>query len=245
MIHNAASIGRTLTRVTIAGLVLAVAATAQTRPRDPFVFRTVLKENTSTTQACTPANGCMNRLVAVLLAPQMTALYSTLHGTVYLTRNAVPQDGNLTYSHTQFGSRLQWPGGANGGTNLHRNVSDAPWTFLQGGTPATTTVVYKGFNLGGTDGNTVTLKHDIVSGASVISVHETPEYVSVGGNPGLRRSIQVSGLAAGQSVRLHLSGQVRPETWSITGDGTLDGTDPVYLNITGNGQAVITGSWQP
>ena len=232
-----------------AGLCLAAAllvaeASAQTRPRDPFVFRTVLKENTSTTQACTAANGCMNRLVAVLLAPQMTALYSTLTGTLYLTRNAVPQDGNLTYSHTQYGGRLQWPG-TSGGTNLHRNVEDAPWTFLQAGSPLASRVVYRGFELSGTNQEIVTLKHDIVAGANVVSVHETPEYVAVGGNPGLRRTFVVSGLAAGQSLRLHLSGQVRPETWTSTVGGTLAGTSPVLLNITENGVTVITGSWQP
>jgi len=229
----------------LAGAVFVASAMGQTRPRDPFVFRTVLKENTSTTQACTAVNGCMNRLIAVLLAPQMTALYATELGTLYLTRNAVPQDGNLSYGHVQFGSRLQWPS-SNAGTNLHRNVEAQPWTFLQGGNPVASRVVFKGFNLGkGADSNTVVLRHDIIAGTTVVSIQEFPEYVSVGGNPGLQRGIQVSGLGAGQSLRLHLSGSVRPETWTITGGGTLEGTNPVYLNITANGAAVVTGSWQP
>ena len=83
----------------LVGALLAVDASAQiTRPRDPFVFRTVLRDNLNdnVTEAtvCTAANGCMNRLVAVLLSPQMTALYSTELGTVFVTRNAVPQDRN-------------------------------------------------------------------------------------------------------------------------------------------------------
>jgi hypothetical protein len=163
-------------------------------------------------------------------------------GTVYLTRNAVPQDGNLTYSHTQFGSRLQWPGGASGGTNLHRNVASQPWEFRQGGSPVASSVVYRGFNLNGEE---VALKHDIVAGNTVVNVLETPEYVAVGGNPGLRRTINVSGLGSGQSLRLHLSGEVRPETWTVQSGGTLEGTNPVYLNISANGTAVVTGSWQP
>ncbi len=230
----------------LAVAVLAASASAQTRPRDPFVFRTVIRENTSNTSPCTAANTCMNRLVAVLLHAQMTALYSTERGTLYLTRNAVPQDGNLTYSHTQYGSRLQWPGGGNGGAYLHRNTEAQPWRIVQNGTPAETKVTYRGFSLGtGNDTNVVTLRFDLSSGASVVSVSEKPEYVSVSGSPGLQRTIQVSGLAAGQSLRLHLSGQVRPETWTVSGGGTLEGTSPVYLNIPSNGTVVVTGSWQP
>ena len=180
------------------------------------------------------------------LDPQMTALYATELGTLYLTRNAVPQDGNSTYNHVQYGSRLQWPGGGNAGTNLHRNVEAQPWQLLQGGSPASSTVAYKGFDLSGEGLNTVTLKHNIVAGAAVIEIRETPEYANVGGNPGLQRSIQVTGLAEGQSLRLHLSGAVRPETWTLTsGSGTLSGSEPVYLDITADGTTVVTGSWQP
>jgi|GEM_PF-2095897 len=230
----------------LAGSLLAADVFAQVaRPRDPFVFRTVLRDNTSTTSACTAANGCMNRLVAVLLSSQMTALYSTAHGTVFIARNAVPQDGNLTYAHADFGSRLQWPT-SNAGTYLHRNTAAKAWDVLESGTPVTSTVVYKGFTLGqGADSTIVTLRHDLVVGASAINIAETPEAVTVGSNPGLRRTIQVGGLGAGQSLRLHLSGTVRPETWTVTGAGTLTGTDPVYLNIPANGTVVVTGSWQP
>ncbi len=230
----------------LAAAVLAASAAAQSRPRDPFVFRTVLRDNTSVTSACTAANSCMNRLVAVLLNPQMTALYSTERGSLYVTRNAVPQDGNLTYNHVQFGSRLQWPSGGSAGTYLHRNTEAQPWQILQNDAPVATTVNYRGFSLGtGVDTNKVTLRHDLAAGATTVSVSEMPEYVSVGGNPGLQRTIQVTGLGAGQSLRLHLSGQVRPETWTVSGAGTLDGASPIYLNIPANGTVVVTGSWQP
>lgn len=229
----------------VVATLVAADAFAQSRPRDPFVFRTVLRDNTSATNPCTAANGCMNRLVAVLLSPQMTALYSTVHGTVFVTRNAVPQDGNLSYSHTDYGSRLMWPN-SNGGTYLHRNTAEKAWDLIQGGSPVTSTVVYKGFSLGaGADSNQVTLRHNIVAGATTVSIAEKPEAVSVGGNPGLQRTLQVSGLGNGQSLRLHLSGSVRPETWTVSGGGTLEGTNPQYLNIPGNGTVVVTGSWQP
>ncbi len=231
----------------LVGALLAVDVAAQvTRPRDPFVFRTVLRDNTSDASLCTAANGCMNRLIAVLLSPQMTALYSTAHGTVFVTRNAVPQDGNLTYSHTNSGSRLVWPGGGNAGTYLHRNTAAKAWDIMAGGNALTSTVAYKGFTLGtGNDSNIVTLRHTIVAGATTVSVAEKPEAVTVDGKPGLQRTIQVTGLGNGQGLRLHVSGPVRPETWTVTGGGTLEGTDPQYLNIPANGTVVLTGSWQP
>ncbi len=240
-----------LSGLALAAALLAVDVAAQvTRPRDPFVFRTVLRDvlNNNVTEAtvCTAESGCMNRLVAVLLSPQMTALYSTELGTVFVTRNAVPQDGNLSYSHTNSGSRLVWPSGGNGGTYLHRNTAPKAWDILEGGNPVNSKVAYKGFTLGtGTDSNIVTLRHNLVAGATTVSIAEKPEAVTVDGKPGLQRTIQVTGLANGQSLRLHVSGSVRPETWTVTGGGTLSGTDPVYLNIPANGTVVLTGSWQP
>lgn len=238
-----------LIALAVAGSLLAVDAMAQTRPRDPFVFRTVLRDvtndNVTESTVCTAANGCMNRLIAVLLSPQMTALYSTAHGTVFVTRNAVPQDGNLTYSHTNSGARLLWPN-SNGGTYLHRNTAEKAWDVIQGGTAVSSSVAYKGFSLGtGNDSNQVTLRHNIVAGATTISVAEKPEAVTVGANLGLQRTITVSGLGNGQSLRLHLSGSVRPETWTVSGSGTLEGTNPQYLIIPANGTVVVTGSWQP
>lgn len=234
----------------LVGALLAVDVAAQvTRPRDPFVFRTVLRDvqnnNVTESTVCTPESNCMNRLIAVLLSPQMTALYSTAHGTVFVTRNAVPQDGNLTYSHTNSGARLVWPTGNNGGTYLHRNTAPKAWDILEGGNPLTSTVTYKGFSLGtGLDTNIVTLRHAIVSGGTSVTVAEKPEAVTVDGKPGLQRTIQVTGLGNGQSLRLHVSGPVRPETWTVTGGGTLEGTSPQYLIIPANGTVVLTGSWQ-
>lgn len=222
-------------KLVLAGAALAVFAGAQTRPRDPFVFRTVVRENTNDASACTAEATCMNRLVAVLLNTQMTALYSTERGSLFLTRNAVPQDGNTTYAHENSGSRLRF----NAGAWLHRNVAAQPWEIVQGGGALTSKVVFKGFDLAG---DVVTLKWELVSGTTVVRVRETPEYEAVGSNPGLRRGIQISGLGAGQSLRLQLGGSVRPETWTVSGDGTLQGS---VLNITGNGTTLVTGSWQP
>lgn len=224
--------------------VLAIGVWAQTRPRDPFIFRAILRSagTNGDPSVCQPSAECQNRLIAVLLDAQMTALYSTETGSLYLTRNALPQDGNLTYSHTQFGSRLAWQTGGTAGVTMHRNDAAKTWELMQAGAAVSSSVVYKGFNL---TGNVAQLKHQLVAGASSIAILETPEYISVDGKPGLRRTIAVSGLGSGQSVRLLLSGSVKPETWTAQSGGTLEGTTPLYLSITANGTAIVTGSWQP
>ena len=233
-------------QLVLAGVALAalsVSVQGQTRPRDPFVFRTAVRAGdlNGAPLNCAAASECKNRLVAVLLNAQMTALYSTESGTLYLTRNGLPQNGNDTYSHTQYGQRLQWPA-SGAGTTLHRSTVTQGWELMQGGSPVASTIVYKGFNLAG---NIVSLKWRLVAGATAVDITEMPEYASVGGSPGLTRTVVVNGLGSGQSLRLNLSGQVRPETWTVQSGGTLEGTSPVYLNIAGNGTAIVTGSWTP
>jgi len=231
-------------KVIICTAAFAIGVWAQTRPRDPFIFRTALRSAGTGGNAlvCQASAECRNRLIAVLLNPQMTALYSTESGSLYLTRNALPQDGNLTYNHLQFGNRLAWQTGSSAGVTMHRNDAAQSWELRQGGSTVASTIVYKGFNLAG---NVATLKHNLVAGATTVSILETPEYAAVGGKPGLRRTIAVSGLESGQSVRVRLSGSVSPETWTAESGGTLEGSNPIYLNISSNGTAIVTGSWQP
>lgn len=231
-------------KVAFCTAVLAIGVWAQTRPRDPFIFRTILRSAGTGGDAlnCQSSAECRNRLLALLLDAQMTALYSTESGSLYLTRNGLPQDGNLTYGHTQFGNRLAWQTGASAGVTMHRNDAAKPWELREAGSTVASTVVYKGFNL---TGNVAQLKHHLVAGATTVVIQETPEYAAVDGKPGLRRTIEVSGLGSGQSVRVLLSGSVKPETWTAQSGGTLEGTNPIYLSIPANGTAIVTGSWQP
>jgi hypothetical protein len=75
-----------------------------------------------------------------------------------------------------------------------------------------------------------------------VEVAETPEYVA-GGSGGIKRTIAVSGLATGQSVRLKLNGGVATETWTAASGGTVSGTNPMYLTISANGTATVNGTW--
>jgi len=209
---------------------MASLAMAQTRPRTPFVFRTAINE----ANASRP-NDNKNRLVAVLLNSGFTALYSTQDGGLYMTRTGTPGETNKTYSQVTFGQVLSFSGGA----VLHRNTASQKWEILNNGTAVSSKNVYKGFTL---SGNNVALRYAVVAGASTVSISETPEYVA-GGSGGLRRTITVAGLEAGQSVRLRLNGGVATETWAAQSGGTISGTNPMYLTVSANGTAIITGSW--
>jgi hypothetical protein len=222
-------------RITLLACILAGGAFGQTRPRDPFVFRTAINEGGSR-----PSSN-KNRLLGVLLNANFTALYSTADGgSLFMARTGTAQDGNATYFHQgsggQFGQCLVF----NGGAILHRNTAAQSWDLLVNGTPAgSRTAVYKGFTL---DGNTVTLRYEVAAGGTTVRIRETPEYQS-GGNGRLVRSFAVTGLGAGQALRLRLSGGVVSETWTAQSGGAVSGSNPQYFTINANGNAVLTGAW--
>jgi hypothetical protein len=211
-------------------MVAAVAAFSQTRPRTAWVYRTALNiENASR------PNANKNRLVAVLLSSNFTAFYSTETGSLYMTRSGTARDINDTYSQTAFGQCQTF----SGGSVLHQNKASNLWDLLDNGNPTTSRTVFRGYTL---KGNTVTLRYAIIAGSKTIDIAETPELAS-GGGSGLQRSIKVSGLGTGQSVRLRLDGQVASETWTAQSGGTISGNGPKYLTITANGTATLTGTW--
>lgn len=211
-------------------LACAAAAFAQTRPREAWVFRTALNVD----NASRP-NNSKNRLVAVLLNANFTALYSTENGSLYMTRSGTAKDINDTYSQVAFGQVLTFTGGA----VLHKNTAASMWEFLNNGTAAASRTVFRGYTL---KGSTVAMRYSIIAGTSTVEISETPEYVA-GGSGGIRRAITVSGLAAGQSVRLKLNGGVATETWAAQSGGTVSGTNPMYLTVSENGTATVTGTW--
>src|SRR4051812_18868862 len=93
-------------------LALAASAFSQTRPRNPWVYRTALNLD----NASRPNNN-KNRLVAVLLNANFTALYSTENGGLFLTRTGSAKDNNTTYSQVTYGQVQTFSGGA----ILHQN----------------------------------------------------------------------------------------------------------------------------
>jgi hypothetical protein len=152
-----------------------------------------------------------------------------------MTRSGTANDINRSYSQVVFGQVLAFTGGK----VLHRNTSNQMWEFLNNSTAASSKTTYKGFTL---KGNVVTLRYAITSGTTTVNIAETPEYEATGSG-GIKRSIVVSGLATGQSVRLKLNGGVATETWTAASGGTISGTNPMYLTVTANGTVSLTGSW--
>lgn len=222
-------------------LALAVAAFAQTRPRDPFIFRTAINFDNSTTSSARPGNQ-KNRLVALLLNSGFTALYGTETGAgcgLYQVRTGTAQDGNSTYGHVAYGSVLIFSGGA----VLHRNTTAQLWELLDNGTATASQTVYRGFTYTNAAGTAAALRYDVIAGNTTVRISEAPEYVA-GGSGGLRRTLTVTGLGANQSVRTRLTGTTATgESWTAGSGGTISGTSPQYFNIAANGTAVVTGSW--
>ncbi|MBW8887316.1 MAG: hypothetical protein JF616_06090 [Fibrobacteres bacterium] len=213
-------------------MVFALAATAfsQTRPRDPWVYRTALNLD----NASRPS-GNKNRLVAVLLNANFTAFYSTENGGLFMTRTGTAKDNNSAYTQTTYGQVQTFSGGA----ILHQNKAAALWDFQDNGATATSRTVFRGYTL---KGNAVTFRYSILASANTVEIAETPEYVA-GGSGGIRRAIAVSGLGTGQSVRLKLNGGVATETWTAQSGGAISGTNPMYLTISANGTATLNGTW--
>jgi hypothetical protein len=220
-------------KIRIAGtmaLALATAVFAQTRPRDPWVYRTALNVD----NASRP-NGSKNRLVAVLLNANFTAFYSTQNGGLYMTRTGTAKDINDTYSQVTFGQCQTFSGGA----VLHKNDAANLWELQENGSPVSSRTVFRGYTL---KGNTVTFRYAVIAGTTTVEIAESPEYAA-GGSGTLKRTITVSGLGSGQSVRLRLSGGVATETWTAQSGGTISGTNPMYLTVSANGTATLTGTW--
>lgn len=218
---------RTAGMLTVA---LAAAAFAQTRPRDAWVYRTALNLD----NASRP-NNSKNRLVAVLLNANFTAFYSTENGGLFLTRSGTAKDINDTYSQVTFGQVQTFTGGA----ILHQNKATSLWDLQSSDGATTSRTVFKGYTL---KNNTVTFRYAIIAGSTTVNIAESPEYVA-GGSGGIKRTITVSGLGTGQSVRLKLNGGVATETWTAGTGGAISGTNPMYLTISANGTATVTGSW--
>ncbi len=216
--------------------LLSSMAWGQTRPRDPFIFRTAIDD-----VGGNPSNK-KNRLVALLLNANFTALYSTATGAgggLYLARSGTALDGNTTYAHAQFGQCLVF----SGGTVFHRNTTVQLWEIQNNTVAVASQTIYKGFTLTNAAGTTASLRYDIIAGSTTVHVEESPEFIA-GGNGSLRRTLLISGLGFGQSLRLILTGTTAVgESWVATSGGTITGTNPQSFTITANGTSVVTGSW--
>lgn len=98
----------------------------------------------------------------------------------------------------------------------------------------------------------VTLRYRLrLAGGGVVHVEETPEArASLSGPPKLERKFAVTGIPAGTTVSLRLSGDpawsAHAESWAASGDGALRTTAGVtFLDLAADGTATVTATWTP
>ncbi len=125
------------------------------------------------------------------------------------------------------------------------------WTASDSAGPINLTPNWLGYRTLNRD-DSVTLRYQLrLAGGAIVLVEETPEALpQTTGAPKLERRFAVTGLPAGTTVSLRLSGDpawsTYTESWNRTGVGALRTTGGVtYLDFAANGTATVTSSWTP
>lgn len=151
------------------------------RPRDPWVFRSVLDKQPRIVTATLHEN------LFVAYDARFCGLYKAwkgeviLDGPVYTTKHG-PQPTSAGYAY--FEQRLTEPA----------------WRLRVDGTEVIPTVSFKGYSL---KNNQVTFRFDLSDGkGNTVSLEESPEYTSKSGKSGLQRTFTISDATDGTEVLL-------------------------------------------
>jgi len=224
---------------------LAFSISQAQRPQEHWVFRGVMRDK--------------GRIIFLALNDNLSVAYQTSSCGLYMTWDGGMEDSYNTYTHQDQGNHgasidprgniLHWQHTENnvsssplsdnrGRTHTTKNIPGEPVWSISGGSVETD---YRGYRLLN-GGNVATLLYNLITGANVISVEETPEYSSAGGIS-LVRKFNIAGLPAGSTLSLKLTGSNvngQSENWTATGSGTIsNGT----VNFTTNGETIVTGEW--
>jgi len=235
------------------------------RPSDPWIFRAVMMEKP--------------RMIMMAFHDNFSTVYEAGNCGLYMVWEGGMQDGNATYTHQTYGNRgaTYWPQG----DILHQQseqsqISEEPlsfttdprhpdrsfgpqaippvevWAVLNGNTVVEGSLDYRGYALSN-NYETATLRYRItLSGQQQINIQEVPEYAPQGSDPGMTRVFTVSGLPAGHTVRLKLTGSTITkrgggsvqETWTVQGVGTITQQNGDSYFQSGNGETTLTGTWR-
>ena len=177
------------------------------RPRDPFVFRSVLDERP--------------RIVTAALHENLWVAYDARYASLYKAwMGGVSFDGAV-YT-TAHGPQ---PTSMAGATFMKDDHVETRWSLTDNGSSSVPEVVYKGHRV--TKTNRVTFTYHLINeGGEVIVVEETPEYIA---GPGLVRNFTTSGVPDGTSVGLQIVISSPSATNSFDTDGEFsqsgDGDD--------------------
>jgi len=239
------------------------------RPSDPWIFRGVMKEKPRMIFMDLHAN------LAVAYEAPNCGLYSVWRGGM-MDGNAIytlQRGGNLgatiwpmssiLHHHDEELSQISevpldlFTDPRSSGGRPKMSVPNNPpakvWEIRNGNTVVEDSIDYRGYSLSGNNPETATLRYRFtLPGGEYVHITEVPEYAAQGSDPGMTRVFTVSGLPAGHTVRLRLTGTTVikeaggsvQETWTATGDGSVSQSGGAYYFASGNGTTTLTGAWR-
>lgn len=167
------------------------------RPRDPWVFRSVLDERP--------------RMITMALHKNMWSAYDTQKCGLYKAWHGGVNFDGAVYT-TKHGPQPH----SMGTPYLVDSLGSSLWAVSTEGISQVVTPDYKGHYF---RNNQVTLNYLIKYQDEEIRVGETPEYYQSDGYPGLSRNFEVEGLLDGQYLELQVVMSNLPSEFSYTTDG--------------------------
>lgn len=220
------------------------------RPYDPFISRGVMREKP--------------RMIFLALAPDLSVAYDGQTSGLYSAWRGSVQNGNASYTHQGGGNRgatlyptgnivyHNGPGGSipaaprNAG-NDGRAISFSPknealvqvWTASSGPLKAD----YRGYRVNNAT-QVATLLYSLAAGTAVIKVEETPD----ADNGALKRAFKLTGIPAGGSIALQLTGSGVDgitDNWTVAGGvGRIeDRGGRKHFVQDKDGETVVVGKW--
>ena len=168
------------------------------RPRDPWVYRSVLDERP--------------RMISIALHENLWSAYDTQVCGLYKAWNGGVDFDGAVYT-TKHGPQPTTVGA----DYIVDPLNGAVWSLITNGSSQEVKPDYKGHRF---QQGQVTLQYQIDLGDQLVSVKETPEYLPGERFPGLSRSFQVEGLTEGQLLGLKIILSNLPDEFSYatTGD---------------------------
>ncbi|MDN5204659.1 DUF1080 domain-containing protein [Fulvivirgaceae bacterium BMA10] len=176
------------------------------RPRDPWVFRSVLDKQA--------------RMVTAALDNELWVAYNTQSANLYKAWKGGVNFNGAVYT-TVHGPQPTSKGYA----YINDSGEATNWRVINAGNETIPKIHYKGHSLSNSG---VSFKYDLeVEPGKVISIEESPEFLkSQGGKPGLSRSFKTSNVPDGYQVALKttLSSLMQPNDYTTTGTFNVEDT---------------------
>ncbi len=169
------------------------------RPRDPWVYRSVLDERP--------------RMITIALHEDLWSAYDTQQCGLYKA-----WDGGVDFDGAVYTTKHGPQPTSYGSPYLADPLTEPLWGLKSADDTKSIVPDYKGHLF--KDGQ-VSLNYQITLDDQVITIQETPEYITTNNQPGLSRKFTVSGLNDGQQLSLKISLSSLPSEFSYTTDGSF------------------------